>query len=329
MRLRVAGAAVSSILIVAGAAGPAGATVPGENGRIAFASFSNRVDELSAAETITRSIDVVSRSGRGRRSLRSCTQLVGDGGVQLAPDVGDCSIEYRSPAWSPAGTRLAFDAGTRLALIGADGKGFRLLPVRTTDDGEPAWSPDGRRLVFSGVPSGGTRSELYVLELRSGEVRQLTNGGGRSPDWSTRGRIAFTRGGDLSRPGSGRIFSVRPDGRGLRRLNAGSGSDPAWSPHGGKLVFVRGRRRSGGWAYSLFTVAADGSGLRRVRTPGADDPAQPGWSPDGQRIAYAAFDGCIATQRPDGRDVRQVASCATGGGYNFGGSAPDWQPRRR
>jgi Tol biopolymer transport system component len=73
------------------------------------------------------------------------------------------------------------------------------------------------------------------------------------------------------------------------------------------------------WAYSLFTVAADGSGLRRVRTPGADDPAQPGWSPDGQRIAYAAFDGCIATQRPDGRDVRQVASCATGGAYNFGG----------
>jgi TolB protein len=328
MRIPGARVAATTALVLAGAAGPAQATVPGENGRIAFASFTNRLDELTLRETMTRSIDVASPTGRGRRSLRSCTRVVGENGVQVAPDRGDCSIEYGAPAWSPTGARLAFDAGTRLALIRADGKQFRLLPGHTADDGEPAWSPDGRRLVFSGAPNGTARSELYLLELRSGEVHQLTFTGGREPDWSTRGLIAFTRGGDASRPGSGRIFTVRPNGRGLRRVSGGHGSDPAWSPHGTKLVFVRGRQRAGGWAYSLFEVAADGRGLRSVRTPGADDPANPSWSPDGKRIAYSTFDECVFAQRLDGRDAREVASCGTGGAYRFGGSAPSWQARR-
>jgi TolB protein len=317
MAARATGLVATAVLLLAGAAGPAEATVPGKNGRIAFAAFSNRLDEVTGRETITRSIDVASPTGRGRRSLRSCVRVLGENGVQLEPDRGDCSIEYRSPAWSPDGTRLAFDAGTRLALIGADGKGFRLLPAQTTDDGEPAWSPDGRRLVFSGIPSGSTRSELYVLELRTGQAEQLTSDGGRTPDWSTRGVIAFTRGGDPTRPGSGRIHVVRPDGRGLRPVVRGS--DPAWSPHGRKLLVVRARH--------LFSLRADGRGLHIVRTPGAMSPAQPTWSPDGKRIAYAAFDGCISAQRLDGRDVREVASCGLGGAYNIGASAPDWQRR--
>ena len=101
MSFRIARVAATSALVLAGAASSAEAAVPGENGRIAFASFSNRLDELTGRETIKRSIDVASPNGRGRRSLRSCTRVVGENGVQLAPDRGDCSIEYSSPSWSP------------------------------------------------------------------------------------------------------------------------------------------------------------------------------------------------------------------------------------
>src|SRR5215217_3641354 len=88
------------------AAPTAEAASPGANGRIAFgASFSSGD---SVPPRAGRSIDSALPSGQSRRSLRGCTT------VQGWPDRGDCAIEYRSPAWSPRGGMVAFDAGSRL-----------------------------------------------------------------------------------------------------------------------------------------------------------------------------------------------------------------------
>jgi Tol biopolymer transport system component len=295
---------------------PAPAAFPGANGRIAFGWFDRREDELGLVPwTLKRSLDVARPGGHGRRSLRACMQVEGQ------PDSGDCSIEYRSPAWAPGGRRLAFDAGTRLAVMRSDGTRFRLLAQRTSDDGEPAWSPSGERLVFSGSEGTAGATALYVLEPASGRVRRLTSGAGRSPAWSSRGRIAFTRGGSADRPGTGAVFTVRPDGSGLRRI-VDRGSDPAWSPRGGRLAVVRRR----GTASSLYIARADGGGLRRLVTPGADSPVLPSWSPDGRQIAYTSFEGNLVAQRLKDRAVRQVAVGGFGAQYSFGAGAPDWQP---
>jgi dipeptidyl aminopeptidase/acylaminoacyl peptidase len=325
---------------------PAGAQAafPGQNGRVAFAAYSSGTGYLEFVETrnTVRSIDVVAPSGSGRRSLRACTRVLtplnsGGDGMPLVPDRGDCSIEYATPAWSPDGKRLAFDGGLRLAVMRSDGSGFRLLGQQTADDSEPAWSPDGRKLVFSGArggePDAGT--DLYIVELRSGKLRQLTfrGGGDHSPAWSSRGRIAFTRGGVAFtrgggelRPGTGNIHTVRPDSRGLRQLTYRNGSDPAWSPHASKLIFVRARMRHRAWSNRLYTVRANGGGLTRVTTPGADLPDEPSWSPDGKRIAYQGFDDCVFGQRLDGSALRQLAACGFGSEGVIGGAAPDWQP---
>jgi Tol biopolymer transport system component len=295
------------------------AAFPGANGSIAFSWFDLSEDELGQnPTTVKRSIDVARPGGHGRRSLRACMQVEGQ------PGSGDCSIEYSSPAWSPSGDRLAFDAGTRLAVMRGDGSRFRLLAQHTSDDGEPAWSPDGRRLVFTGAETTGGRTELYVRELASGRVRRLSSGGGRSPAWSSRGRIAFARGGSPDRPGTGAVYIVRADGTGLRRLVRGA-SSPAWSPRGRRLVLVRRR----GALTALYTARADGSGLRRTVTPGADNPMAPCWSPDGREIAYTGFDGNLVAQRLRDRRVRQVAPGGFGAQYSFGAGGPDWQPRPR
>lgn len=295
------------------------AAFPGENGRVAFKWFDLREDELAQNPTrVTNSIEVARPGGEGRRSLRACVEVGGQ------PDSGDCSIEYRSPAWSPSGKRLAFDAGTRLAVMRSDGTRFRLLPQVTSDDSEPAWSPDGRRLVLSGPPPAGGRSDLHVLELASGEAYRLTSDGGRSPDWSSRNRIAFTRGGAADRPGTGDVYRIRPGGGGLRLL-VRRASDPSWSPRGTRLVLVRPRRR----LTALWVVAAGGSGLRRMITPGADNPEQPCWSPDGRQVAYTGFGGTLVAQRLRDRRIREVVRGGSGAEYSFAASAPDWQPLPR
>jgi TolB protein len=304
-------------LALAAAAPSAHAAFPGANGRIVFAASFAQDDAVPP--TSGRSIDVALPNGHGRHSLRACTMVEGQ------PDRGDCSIEYRSPSWSPRGTMLAFDAGARLALMRSDGTGFRLLPQQSADDAEPAWSPGGTRLVFSGA------GDLYVMNLKTGRVRRLTFRGGRSPAWSERGRIVFVRGSRPDepgfRPGAGDVYTVRASGRGLRRITYHRGGDPAWSPHGSKLAFVRQRRFGD---FRLYVVRASGHGLKRVPTgEGADSPEHPAWSPDGRWVAYESFDSGVWAQRLDGAGVRQVAAGAVSAEASVTAFAPDWQPLRR
>src|SRR5205807_3314416 len=53
------------------------------------------------------------------------------------------------PAWSPDGTKIAFDDGNEIYVINADGSGLRNI---TNDpahfDGTPVWSPDGSKIAF-------------------------------------------------------------------------------------------------------------------------------------------------------------------------------------
>jgi TolB protein len=312
-------AALAAAAVAAAGAPSAEAAFPGANGRIAFAA--SGFDSAALPATMRRSIDSALPSGGDRRTVRGCEQATGQ------PDRGDCAIEYRSPAWSPRGSRIAFDAGLRLALMHGDGSGFRLLERRTADDGEPAWSPGGTRLVFSGVRTPGGRSDLYVLDVRNGRLRRLTFKGGRSPDWSSRGRIAFVRGSRPNqsgyRPGAGDIYTVRADGHGLRRITYHRGGDPSWSPHASKLAFVRQQRFDG---FHLYTVRTDGRHLHRLSTPGADSPEQPAWAPDGRRIAYDSFDSGVWAQRLDGSGTRQVAAGGVSGESGFDAFAPAWQP---
>ena len=86
-----------------------------------------------------------------------------------------------APDWSPDGGRIAFATGGRIAVVGADGRGRRVLPSGTplsADD--PAWSPDGKRIAFQ---RGG-----QVLSMRAGggDLRYMTRaawGTNTDPDW--------------------------------------------------------------------------------------------------------------------------------------------------
>ncbi len=243
--------ALLALLCVLCLPAPAHATFAGGNGRIALGLSGKNLDD--AGQATYRAIATVKPDSRGDKFVREC-QISGNGAR-----TGDCSIEYRAPAWSPNGRRLAFDAGRGLALMNPDGTGFRLLAPFTANDGEPAWSRSGGRLAFTG--QGG----LWLADPVSRKLRRLARRGS-GPDWSSRDLIAFERGGS--------VYAVRPSGRGLRRL--ARGKDPGWAPSGRSLVLAR---RGG-----IYTVRADGRRLKRIlRCRRCTDPVL---SPNGRLLAY-------------------------------------------
>ncbi|MDQ3956669.1 MAG: hypothetical protein M3285_14120, partial [Actinomycetota bacterium] len=65
-------------------------------------------------------------------------------------------------------------------------------------------------------------------------------------------RIVFGRFGE--RPG---LYSISPDGTGLKRLTHRKDSSPVWSPDGSKIAFSRWQEKNR--RYLLFVARADGS----------------------------------------------------------------------
>lgn len=84
--------------------------------------------------------------------------------------------------WAPDGQRVAFSSGMDLPENQRAVIVFDLLTstsVRVTVDGihddDPTWSPDGGRIAFDSDRDGGTWFDLYVLDIASGVLQQLTS----------------------------------------------------------------------------------------------------------------------------------------------------------
>jgi TolB protein len=181
----------------------------------------------------------------------------------------------RQPAWSPEGRRLAF-ASARTGLfqiysMRADGTRQRRLTDQSEDCETPAWSPNGRWIVAS--------CELgwwKLIRLRpdgSGE-RRLLRGyplTESSPAFAPDGSLVFARG---AKKAAGRgIFSVRIDGRGLRRLRA-SGGEPVVSPDGRLIAFTWMRD---GVNQELFVMRRNGTRARQITATNGINESGPDW----------------------------------------------------
>jgi Tol biopolymer transport system component len=97
--------------------------------------------------------------------------LVSEGGVLSTLEA--IPVQGRSPAWSPDGTRLAFesDRGSdegryAVFVIGRDGRGLIQVTDYNLNATHPAWSQDGRRMVFDAEdPKAKNFSGIAIIDI--------------------------------------------------------------------------------------------------------------------------------------------------------------------
>ncbi|MEO8679163.1 MAG: hypothetical protein ABI665_08960 [Vicinamibacterales bacterium] len=242
------------------------------------------------------------------------TNVLGSSIVVGSPGVDADKVIYKDsarnvlgPQWSPGGDAIFFGVGTyqaffngfvsritsreqrveggaQIAMIKADGTGFREITKDTNNNGFPSLAPDGKRLVYRTFGPDG--DGLRILNIASGAVTKLTAGYDNFPLWSPRGdRIMFSRVAN----GDYEIYTIAPDGTGEKRLTSARGNDAhqGWSADGGHIVFASSRmgfKDEGPYTDApqpygeLFVMGYDGSGVEQLTDNQWEDGA-PAWRP--------------------------------------------------
>ena len=213
-----------------------------------------------------------------------------------------CPQADSQPAYSRDGTLIAYRSeceGGGIFVMGATGESPRRL---TASCFNPSWSPDAKRVVcgtesISFTPtSRGQVSELWTVDVSTGERTLLLPADGVQPDWSPHGqRIAYW--GMVGESAQRDLFTIDPNAakpaETVVRVTDDVAVDwnPVWSPDGQYLYF--GSDRAG--SMNLWRVRMDEeSGKPRGNPEPVTTPALFGahYSPSrqGSRMLYASFD---------------------------------------
>jgi TolB protein len=252
--------------------------------------------------------------------------LAGNGVIAFAPSVAAPAIaafdpatgtvhqlvQGSTPAWSPDGTRIAYDRGGQVYVANADGTNETVVGAGT----EPSWSPDGSALAVSRADGFGVL-QIYVLGTADGTVTQLTFGttAATFPSWSPDGKtIVFDEQTSLA--------AVPAQGGSVRAvpfpLPVAGGA--AWSPDGAHLAVVATNGQVG-------VANADGSSAHELTFTlfnGANVVDRPAWAPDGSQIAWTqGSDLCLTDLAGNVRRLTYTQQ----GGQPVEAAFPAWQPR--
>jgi hypothetical protein len=175
-------------------------------------------------------------------------------GSTLDANFEELRLLYSQSSFSNDGSKLAFTAQRAgkdvLYVINVrDQRTIQRIDLPLDGVTGPSWSPDDRQLVFSGSQGGIT--DLYVVDVDGGNLRQLTNdrAGDLQPSWSPDGKwVVWTTERHVLRPdilelGRWQIAMINVETGEVRHIpeQAGLNINPMWAPDGRSFAFVSDR----------------------------------------------------------------------------------------
>ncbi|MDQ3668551.1 MAG: DUF4214 domain-containing protein [Acidobacteriota bacterium] len=235
----------------------------------------------------------------------------------LVDGIEETLPEIRSVAWSPDGTKFAFDAGVHVAIpevratiniytVNTDGTNI----VKLTNDTDvvnvgPTWSPDGRQIAYASNRDPQNRYRIWVMNSDGSGPRKLAD------VHNTLNPLFYY---DLQ---------------------------PAWSPDGTRILFVGSRDFNGTRdcfnvnCLEMFVVNPDGSNEQQLTNDQNRGGLQflPRWSPDGTKIVFSVDLRTVDDSIDRGRaiivmnaDGSNQINLSNRSDYAFSDVSVDWQP---
>lgn len=281
-------AAMTCILILV--TRPAGATFPGQNGRISFLEVNSATHALD--------IYTINPDGSDERQLTSLPQN---------------QFVANSAQWSPDGRQLVFPVITnnpvpgQIWVMNADGSNQHAVFTDSNHiDFNTTFSPDGKHIGFTRCqPNEAPPCAIYQIRSDGSDLTALTNFDPNPdvvdafPQYSPDGQhIAFT---NLTREGVlEAIYLMNADGSDVHRLTppAIGAANGDWSPNGEKIAFDTNDPFCGGCFFpnpEIWMIEPDGGGLTRL----SGDPNfldfNPSWAPQGNAIVFEQDDPSFTT----------------------------------
>jgi hypothetical protein len=323
---------VCGLAATAALPGIATAGVPGENGRIVFASGRGEANDSTA-----------------RLFFRPVLSDVGGGtaGPTVTPSPpAPAGVQHRHPTWSPDRTMIAYARGdnncsaatsTNCAIFILDVTDPNATPQPMTNvdnvaDDRPAWSPDGNFIAYeSEVTNGSTVKDIIVENVELGSAINITASGDDEgkPTWSPDSQTIYYSSDAAGGAVDNDIVREPATGGTVTPVITGATDDyqPAMSPDGNELCFTRGAFGSND--AEIYTATSNGGSVALFSFDDNIGSYNCAWSPDSNLIAYAngLFSGGDLLIQEDPQPLGFPIPIEETAG-RFDGN-PDWAPDGR
>jgi TolB protein len=288
----------SGVVVLSGVlATTAMAAFPGKNGKIVFASTRKGTSELWTIDPNRKHLAQLTTTTPGtadgnpawskKGDLIAFERLVDPATPGGLPNRSVWTVNFKTkktkrltttgvdsaPAFSPDGKHIAFrsdrDGDPEIWTMTTKGKSLHQLTINSFSDDDPAYSPDGKVIAYTSFAAG--TADIWIMAADGSGQVPVTHDPGieANADWAPNNKkIVFEASPPADASGvtpAAHIFTVNPDGSGLKQLTTGTATDhfPAFSPDGKKIVFERTAATAGARP-AIYTMDANGKHVKRL-----------------------------------------------------------------